>query len=76
MLRLKIGKELYNKNCLLKTFTARCELGWILWLCWCVDVPMNVLAVVIEGVTGIHWWIVMLKAFIWVPWYPKDIDHQ
>ena len=39
-------------------------LGWIIWLCWFVNVSMIVLAVVIEGGTGIHRRIVMLIAFV------------
>ena len=58
---------------LLQTFTAGCELGWILRPYWFVNVPMVILAVIIEGGTGVHRRIVMLKAFIRILRNPKDI---
>ena len=62
---------------LLKAFTAGCKLGWILKPCWLVNVPMIVLAVVIEGGTGVHRRIVMLKAFIRIVRNPiKTSDRQ
>ena len=60
-----IVKYVSIKLILLKTFTTGGELGLILRLCWFVNVPMNVLAVVIiEDGTGVHWRIVMLIAFV------------
>ena len=50
---------------LLQTFTAGCELGWIIWLCWFINVSVVVLAVaIIEYGTGVHWRVVMLIAFV------------
>ena len=48
-------------------------MGWILRPCWFVNVPMVILAVIIEGGTGVHRRIVMLKAFIRILRNPKDI---
>ena len=70
-LKVKVCQRTLIKLILLQAFTAGCKLGWILRLCWFVNVPMNVLAVVIEGGTGVHWRIVMLKAFIWILRNPK-----
>ena len=66
------------KVILLQTFTAGCLLGWILRLCWFVNVSVIVLAVVIiEGGTGVHWRIVMLKAFIRILRNPiKTLDRK
>ena len=61
---------------LLKTFTAGCELGWILRLYWLVLDPVIVLAVIIEGGTGVHWRIVMLKTFVGILRNPKDIKNE
>ena len=69
-------KNFYKVYLLLQTFTAGYELGWILRPCWFVNVPMTVLAVVIEGGTGVHWRIVMLKAFIWILRNPEEIDKD
>ena len=50
-------------------------------LCWFVNVPVIVLAGVIEGGTGVYWRIVMLIAFIGIlrnvgiPG-PKDIKYE
>ena len=68
---VKVCQRTLIRFILLQTFTTGCKLGWILWPSWFVTVPMIVLAVVIEGGTGVHWRRVMLIAFIGIIRNPK-----
>ena len=49
---------------LLKAFTAGFELWLVFRSDWFEEVTIIVFAVIIKGGTGVHWRIVMLKAFI------------
>ena len=61
-----------SKFILLQTFTTGCDLGWILSICWFVNVSMIVLAIVIKGGTRVNWRVVMLIAFIRILRNPKE----
>ena len=58
---------------LLQTFTTGFELGWILRLCWFVNVSMIVFAIVIKRGTRVDWRVVVLKAIVRILRNPKGI---
>ena len=72
--KVKFVEEM--KKFLLKTFTTRSELGWILRYYWFVNVPMIILAVIIKCGTCINWRIVMLKALKGILRNPKTERHN